>query len=357
MILQAVPDRSLDEILSGVSRSFYLSLAVLPRALRSQLSVAYLVARAADTIADTQVVRAARRLELLDGLRGALADEKRIIPLVADVRREVGAQSGDAANPIEPSGASASERVLLERLGDCLRTLARCEPGDRARTQKVLDTLITGMERDLRRFPADGAEGLTALETMAELDEHCYFAAGCVGEYWTLMTAAHVPTVKRLARPDLVARGVRLGKALQLVNVIRDAPADLAQGRCYLPRELLERHRLEPAELRDPDGRRRARPALDELHALALGHVDASFPYVTAIPRREARLRLAALWPLWIGLGTLERLRGAADPLDPAAPIKIGRPDVYRILAESSLAVGVDPALKRLHQRRRARAA
>src|SRR6185503_16860783 len=144
MILQAVPDRSLDEILSGVSRSFYLSLAVLPRALRSQLSVAYLVARAADTIADTQVVRAARRLELLDGLRGALADEKRIIPLVADVRREVGAQSGDAANPIEPSGASASERVLLERLGDCLRTLSRCEPGDRARTQKVLDTLITG---------------------------------------------------------------------------------------------------------------------------------------------------------------------------------------------------------------------
>jgi hypothetical protein len=114
---------------------------------------------------------------------------------------------------------------------------------------------------------------------------------------------------------------------------------------------------LKPAELRDPDGRRRARPALDELHALALGHVDASFPYVTAIPRREARLRLAALWPLWIGLGTLERLRGADDPLDPATPIKIGRPDVYRILAESSLAVGVDPALKRLHDRRRARAA
>lgn len=356
MIFQAVPDRSLDQILSGVSRSFYLSLAVLPRALRTQLSVAYLVARAADTIADTHVVRAARRLELLDGLRGALADDRQIVPLVADVRREVGAQSGPAGE----SGASASERVLLERLGDCLRTLARCEVGDRARTQKVLATLITGMERDLRRFPADSPQSdgpLTALETMAELDEHCYYAAGCVGEYWTLMTAAHVPSVKRLARPDLVARGVRLGKALQLVNVIRDAPADLAQGRCYLPLELLARHGLTPDELRSPLTRLRAKPALDELHALALGHVDAAFPYVTAIPRREARLRLAALWPLWIGLGTLERLRAAPDPLDPRATVKIERQEVYRILAESSLAVSLDGALKQRHQRRRQRAA
>src|SRR6476659_137182 len=86
MILRAVPDRSLDELLAGTSRSFYLSLAVLPPALRAQLSVAYLVARAADTIADTRVVAAARRLELLAGVRAALADELRIVPIAAEVR-------------------------------------------------------------------------------------------------------------------------------------------------------------------------------------------------------------------------------------------------------------------------------
>ncbi len=31
---------------------------------------------------------------------------------------------------------------------------------------------------------------LVALDTLADLDEHCYMAAGCVGEYWTVMTAA-----------------------------------------------------------------------------------------------------------------------------------------------------------------------
>jgi farnesyl-diphosphate farnesyltransferase len=352
MILRAVPDRSLDQILSGVSRSFYLSLAVLPRGIRSQLSVAYLVARAADTIADTRVVRAERRLELLDRLRTALADETRIVPVVGDVRREIGGAS-------EAGGATDAERVLLERLGDCLRTLQTFDQGDRARTRQVLGTLIEGMERDLKRFPGDATEPVVALETMRDLDEHCYYAAGCVGEYWTLMTASHVQAVRRLQRPDFVARGVRLGKALQMVNVIRDAPRDLAQGRSYFPRELLERYKLTAGDLVNPVTRKRAQPMLDELHGIALSHVDAAFPYVLAIPRSETRLRLAALWPLWIGLGTLARLRETAetgDPLDPAAPVKIDRREVYRIVAESTLAVGSDRMLTTRHRRRRRQA-
>jgi farnesyl-diphosphate farnesyltransferase len=350
-MFRAVPDRSLDEILSKVSRSFYLSLAVLPRSMRTQLSAAYLVARAADTIADTRLVQAERRIALLDGMRRAVQDPERIGPYVCDLGAEL------RAPDVAADDKSAAEHLLLTRLGDCLRRLADFDVADRDRARKVLDTLITGMERDLRRFP-DALEGkpLVALETLADLDEYTYMAAGCVGEYWTVMTAAHVPTVRRLSRPDFVARGVRLGKALQCINVIRDAPQDLAQGRCYIPRALLATYGLAPEALLDPMERRRARPVLDELRQLALGHIDAAFPYVMAIPRREPRLRLAALWPLWIGLGTLEKLAAADDPLDPARPVKISRGEVYRMLAESSMAVGVDRALARLHQRRRRRA-
>ncbi len=258
-MLRAVPDRDLDAILAGVSRSFYLSLSILPRAVRTQLSVAYLVARAADTIADTHAVRADRRRALLDGLRGAVGDAER----ARSIAREVGA--GLAGSTQVPA-----ERVLLERLGDCLAILGRLSPDDRARTRRVLDALITGMERDLERFPVEegAAFGLgprppRAIASLDELDEHCYLAAGCVGEYWTEMTAAHVPAVAHLGRPDLVARGVRLGKALQLVNVIRDLPADLRAGRCYLPAPLLERNGLAPADLLDPSRRRAARPLLD----------------------------------------------------------------------------------------------
>lgn len=352
-MLRAVPDRSLDEILSKVSRSFYLSLAILPRAMRSQLSAAYLVARAADTIADTRLVAAGRRIELLGGMRQALHDPQRIAPYVRDVGAELRAPDATA----DEDDKGAAERLLLTRLGDCLRRLADFDAADRERARKVLDTLITGMERDLTRFP-DGGDGgrLVALETLADLDEYTYMAAGCVGEYWTVMTAAHVPSVRRLSRPDFVARGVRLGKALQYVNVIRDAAQDLANGRCYIPRALLAEHGLTPEALRDPVERRRARPVVEALSRLALAHIDAAFPYVISIPRWEPRLRLAALWPLWIGLGTLEKLAASADPLDPANAVKISRGEVYRILVESSMAVGVDRALERLHARRRHRA-
>jgi farnesyl-diphosphate farnesyltransferase len=352
-MLRAVPDRSLDEILSKVSRSFYLSLAILPRAIRSQLSAAYLVARAADTIADTRLVLPERRIELLDGMRKTLQHPERISAYVSAVGEQLVAPDATSeATP--PDDKSVAERVLLTRLGDCLLRLSAFDVDDRGRARRVLETLIAGMERDLERFP--DPRRLVALETLADLDEYTYMAAGCVGEYWTLMTAAHVPTVRRLARPDFVARGVRLGKALQVVNVIRDAAADLREGRCYIPRVLLHRFNLSPEALLDPRQRRQARPVLDELRRLALGHVDAAFPYVMAIPRREPRLRLAALWPLWIGLGTLAKIARAEDPLDPAAPIKISRGEVYRMLGESSMAVGVDSLLTRLHERRRRRA-
>jgi farnesyl-diphosphate farnesyltransferase len=52
-------------LLRDVSRSFYLTLRVLPREIRPQISLAYLLARATDTIADTKAVPRAKRVETL----------------------------------------------------------------------------------------------------------------------------------------------------------------------------------------------------------------------------------------------------------------------------------------------------
>ncbi len=349
----------LDALLKRVSRSFYLSLAILPPPVRAQLKASYLVARAADTIADTRLLPAARRLALLGALKEALPRGASKVTLVADLRAAL------AGLDLAPSGAlavgSEAERELLQRIAACLDALAGAGDADRVRAEKVLGTLVTGMERDLTRFPnaqpGDPPPVPIALATLADLDEHTYYAAGCVGEYWTLMCAAHVPGLERLARPDFVARGVRLGKALQYVNVLRDIPADLAEGRCYLPTELLERLQLRPNDLTDASRRLRVRPVFEALRQRALEHVDAAFPYVLAIPATEPRLRLAALWPMWIGLGTLARLRDAIDPLDPAVPIKVTRGEVYRMMAESLAVVGVDRWLTARHDARRRAAA
>jgi farnesyl-diphosphate farnesyltransferase len=74
------------------------------------------------------------------------------------------------------------------------------------------------------------------------------------------------------------------------------------------------------------------------------------------IPRSEVRLRLACIWPIWIGLMTIARLR-AENPLDPARRIKISRGDVYRVMIRSFLASRSDTALNRSHAALRAAAA
>ncbi|HMC45045.1 MAG TPA: squalene/phytoene synthase family protein, partial [Caballeronia sp.] len=66
-------DPSEPELLTGllkdVSRSFYLTLRVLPKAIRPQIGLAYLLARTTDTIADTEIVPSAQRLDALQKLR------------------------------------------------------------------------------------------------------------------------------------------------------------------------------------------------------------------------------------------------------------------------------------------------
>ena len=55
----------LQDLLRDVSRSFYLTLKLLPGSIREQIGLAYLLARATDTIADTGAVSVEERLAAL----------------------------------------------------------------------------------------------------------------------------------------------------------------------------------------------------------------------------------------------------------------------------------------------------
>ena len=51
--MSVVVDENIDRLLKATSRSFYLSLQVLPSQIRDQVGLLYLLARVADTMADT----------------------------------------------------------------------------------------------------------------------------------------------------------------------------------------------------------------------------------------------------------------------------------------------------------------
>ena len=338
---------SSDELLGGllrqVSRSFYLSLVILPRPLREPLGLAYLLARAADTVADTRLVARPARIRHLEGLRRAYAGGP--------------GDAGAVARACAPHQEHAAERRLLERVDAVLAAVERLPEGDRARVRTTLTIITDGMLFDLERFPGEDARDLAALETLEELDRYTYLVAGCVGEFWTDLHIAHRPRLAGWDAGAMRSAGVRFGKALQLTNVLRDVPGDLGHGRCYLPARELAALGLHPVDLLEATGAARARPLLSRLLGVALGHYDAAWRYTLAIPRREWRMRLACAWPLLIGQATLAALAAHDNPFAAAAPVKISRGAVRAILAGSTLAVCSNRALAAEAARRRARIA
>jgi farnesyl-diphosphate farnesyltransferase len=321
-------------LLKSVSRSFYLSLAVLPAEVRPAIGLAYLLARAADTIADTRLIDRRARITHLDALRAEIEDTQagRLVAIV---------------DAVAVSQSLPAERRLLERLPECLAAYRALPPPDQARVRGVVETLIEGMAMDLSTFPGEDENKLGALETHADLDRYVYLVAGCVGEFWTDVHAAHRPRLARWNLPEMRRLGVRFGKALQLTNVLRDVPRDLRQGRCYLPREGLARLGLSPADLLAPAAAPAAKPLLVELLRTALGHYEAGWQYTFAVPLAEPRLRLACVWPLAIGLRTLDLIARSPSWLDPAVTLKVPRARVYGLIAGSLGTVWFPPAMRR----------
>jgi farnesyl-diphosphate farnesyltransferase len=110
----------LTTLLRDVSRSFYLSLWLLPSAVRRPIALGYLLARATDTVADTTLLPVSRRLAALGTLRGRIQGE---IQQAVDLSEWAVDQNADA---------TAGERVLLARVEEAVTVLGTLGPARRA---------------------------------------------------------------------------------------------------------------------------------------------------------------------------------------------------------------------------------
>lgn len=322
------------DLLKSVSRSFYLTLRVLPVGVREPIGLAYLLARTADSIADTPLLPPEQRIGLLLGLAGQISAPDQAAALAPIVVSE-------------QAFTNSKERVLLAQIPQMLALLQLQPAADKARIQHVVATLCSGMQFDLTYFPDERTGALAALPDLAALDHYTWQVAGCVGEFWTELTHAHLRALRHWPLAEMSRLGIAFGRALQMTNVLRDCAADLRIGRCYLPQDLLLAHGLSPAGLLHADASMAARPLLFELVRHALAQYADATRYLLAIPRRCVRLRLACLWPILIGLETLLALVQNPAWLDPAQVSKIRRQDIYRLVRGSVLIVAANSALQR----------
>jgi farnesyl-diphosphate farnesyltransferase len=326
----------LSKLLPRVSRSFYLSLRILPPSVRNPIGLAYLLCRAADTIADTALLPASTRLTCLEQYRAAVKDDRRL-------------EGPTFQQTLSSPRQNPAERELLARLDECLTLLRHMSAGDQLRIRELVLTLTQGMQMDLHVFPQEHEGSIVALETREELDQYTYFVAGCVGEFWTKMAVAHLPSLQGWNVTEMAMRGVRFGKGLQLTNVLRDLAQDLRIGRCYLPRRSLVELGVRPEDLLLPETLSRVQPLLNALLLETLDFYREGWRYTLAIPASQWRLRLACAWPLLIGVSTLAMVRHSRRLLDPTVRVKIARTQVYTILLRSLSMVWSDRALTRYY--------
>ena len=210
-------------LLKAVSRSFYLSMVWLPPAMRRGIALGYMLARATDSVADTSTAAAGDRVEVLRRMGQAVAGEL-AEPELAEMLRILRDEMADRQE-------KPAEATLLRRFGECLAMLRQVSGEERRLIRKVLAIIVEGQLWDLTYFA-----GRTAVESDDETHRYTYMVAGCVGEFWTELGLATMGAgfCNPERREIMVQAGVRYGRGLQLVNILRDMAEDAARGRAYL---------------------------------------------------------------------------------------------------------------------------
>jgi farnesyl-diphosphate farnesyltransferase len=180
----------------------------------------------------------------------------------------------------------------------------------------VVSTIISGQRLDLIRFDEATAAKPKILKGEDELEDYCYRVAGCVGGFWTRIGFLTLGEKFSDSKPeDLDALGVRYGMGLQLVNILRDMPEDLANGRCYLP-------------VNNPNDREELASARRSWLTHASVWLESGRRYGSRLQLR--RLRAASVLPALIGEDTIALL--AQSEGLPSQKLKVTRAAVKRSL-------------------------
>jgi farnesyl-diphosphate farnesyltransferase len=206
-------------LLVETSRTFALSIPLLPEPLRHQVTIAYLLFRIADTLEDATLWPRERRASTLEELRSAFTQEATNWENLAESWRKPAPHT------------HAGYLRLLDATSQVVGELRKFDRNARA----AILTHVTRTAAGMAEFQRSASpEGDLNLQTLADLRHYCYIVAGIVGEMLTELFLLAEPTLREQSEP-LRQRARAFGEGLQLVNILKDSADDARHGRVYLP--------------------------------------------------------------------------------------------------------------------------
>ena len=291
-------------ILSSVSRTFALTIPLLPPIIEKVVGNTYLLCRIVDTIEDAAELTPEAKKNLSALFLDVVLERAPVesfVELCLDALKNY---------------SNHDELDLIAHTPTVLRILHTCSSHD----QEAVSRCVSIMSEGMSRF--HGRQTEAGLKDLSEFEDYCYVVAGVVGELLTSIFRHYSPQFsKNIQGHENLA--IAFGQALQMTNILKDSPEDRARGVSWKPANLSQ---------------------LDLLQ-IAYQKLSDSLTYILLIPKAEVGMRRFCLLAFGLAVLTLDKL-AARDHFERQEDIKLSRNTVWFFYGFTKIAAGSNGLIK-----------
>jgi farnesyl-diphosphate farnesyltransferase len=254
-------------ILGSVSRTFALTIPLLPPKIEKVVGNTYLLCRIVDTIEDAVDLSPASKQALSKLFLDAVLEK---IPVSSFVEPCLIALK---------NYGNQDELDLISHTPTVLRILQTCSIADQAAVSRCVSIMSDGMSHFHNKQTQAG------LKDLQEFEQYCYVVAGVVGELLTTIFSNHSPQFAKhiQGKEDLA---IAFGQALQMTNILKDSPEDRARGVSWKPANISQ----------------------TELLSIAYQKLQDSLRYILLIPKQEIGIRQFCFLAFGLAAMTLSKI-------------------------------------------------
>ena len=291
-------------ILGSVSRTFALTIPLLPPSIEKVVGNTYLLCRIVDTIEDAADLSAQSKQALSALFLDAVLEKAPVETFVAP-----------CLNALK-NYSNQDELDLISHTPTVLRILHTCSTQDQAAVSRCVSIMSEGMSL------FHGRQNQAGLQDLAEFEQYCYVVAGVVGELLTTIFSNHSQTFKeKMAGHENLA--IAFGQALQMTNILKDSPEDKARGVSWKPINVSH----------------------EALLRVAYEKLQESLHYILLIPKEEQGMRRFCFLAFGLAVMTLAKIADRKE-FDSKDEVKLSRNTVMSFYSFTKWAVKSDMVMK-----------
>jgi farnesyl-diphosphate farnesyltransferase len=291
-------------ILGSVSRTFALTIPLLPPMIEKVVGNTYLLCRIVDTIEDAADLSPETKQNLsqlfLDAVLGKASVESFVEPCLKALNHY----------------GNQDELDLIAHTPTILRILHTCSQDDQAAVSRCISIMSEGMSY------FHGKQTQAGLKDLGEFEKYCYVVAGVVGELLTTIFSNHSAAfAKNIKGHDELA--LAFGQALQMTNILKDSPEDHARGVSWKPADISQKGLLK----------------------ISYQKLQDSLSYILLIPKEELGMRRFCFLAFGLAVMTLSQI-AKREEFSNQDEVKLSRKTVMAFYTFTQFAVKSDALMQ-----------